>query len=236
VELPGGCLRQRKRVISELAALIVAVGLPHSIHPHPLRVAIDGVDASGKTTLADELVSPIEAHGRPVIRASVDGFHNPRMVRYHRGEDSPEGYYYESFDHAAILRALLIPLGPSGNRRYQRAVFDYRVDAPLIEPACEAPPNAILLFDGVFLLRPELISYWDYSIFVDVDFEVSVLRAVSRDVTQSGGRLNPKSVLAKYNQRYVSGQKIYFTEANPKENADVVLDNNDLENPQLIVS
>ncbi len=49
---------------------------------HPIRVAIDGVDAAGKTTLADELVSPMRALGRTVIRASVDDFHNPREIRY----------------------------------------------------------------------------------------------------------------------------------------------------------
>ena len=41
--------------------------------PHPTRVAINGVDAAGKTTLADALVAPLEELGRPVIRASVDG-------------------------------------------------------------------------------------------------------------------------------------------------------------------
>ena len=49
---------------------------------HPIRVAIDGVDAAGKTTLADELVSPVRALGRTVIRASVDDFYNPREIRY----------------------------------------------------------------------------------------------------------------------------------------------------------
>ena len=36
---------------------------------HPIRVAIDGVDASGKTMLADALVVPIQNAGKSVIRA-----------------------------------------------------------------------------------------------------------------------------------------------------------------------
>jgi uridine kinase len=67
---------------------------------HPLRVAVDGIDAAGKTTLADNLVQPLEAHGIPVIRASIDGFHRPRADRYRRGADSPVGYYDDSFDYA----------------------------------------------------------------------------------------------------------------------------------------
>jgi uridine kinase len=39
---------------------------------HPdrrIRVAIDGVDGAGKTTLADALAPLVIANGRPVIRA-----------------------------------------------------------------------------------------------------------------------------------------------------------------------
>ena len=44
-----------------------------------LRVGIDGVDGAGKTYFADELAAQITS--LPVIRASVDFFHNPRAVR-----------------------------------------------------------------------------------------------------------------------------------------------------------
>ncbi len=78
----------RDEVLGELARRIVQVK-----RPHPIRVAIDGVDAAGKTMLADELVAPIEGLGRSVIRASIDGFHNPAAVRYRRGNTDPEGYF-----------------------------------------------------------------------------------------------------------------------------------------------
>ena len=42
---------------------------------HP-RVAIDGVDGAGKTTLPDELAPVIEGAGRGVVRASIDGLGN----------------------------------------------------------------------------------------------------------------------------------------------------------------
>lgn len=62
----------RTKVISELTDIISAIHLDH-----PVRVGIDGVDASGKTRLAEELVEPIQEKNRSVIRASIDGFHNP---------------------------------------------------------------------------------------------------------------------------------------------------------------
>ncbi len=40
---------------------------------HPLRVAVDGPPAAGKTTLADELALLLRIRGREVIRASIEG-------------------------------------------------------------------------------------------------------------------------------------------------------------------
>jgi uridine kinase len=50
--------------------------------PHPIRVAVDGRDAVGKTTLADELAERLRLADCEVIRASIDGFHRPRTERY----------------------------------------------------------------------------------------------------------------------------------------------------------
>jgi len=215
------------KLLEELARQICSVARPHT-----LRVAIDGVDAAGKTRLANDLTPFIELRHHPVIRASVDGFHNPRVQRYRLGADSPEGYYRDSFDHAAILRELLIPLGPGGNRRYRRSVFNYREDAPTQEPEQEAPANAVLLFDGVFLLRPELAQFWDFSIFLDVDFSVSVPRAMQRDILNSAGESSNRRV--QYERRYVPGQQLYFTEAHPREHASIIIANSDFLNPRII--
>ena len=218
----------RSQVIEQLTDLIVAVE-----RSHPVRVAIDGVDAAGKTTLADELTPLIEALGRPVIRASVDGFHNPRAIRYRRGADSPTGYYLDSFDHDAIRDELLIPLGPGGNRKYCRAMFDHWADVPTHEPKRESPQDAILLFDGIFLLRSELNECWDFRIFVDVDFTVSVERAVERDARRNPA-LPTDKLQAQYACRYVPGQSIYLQTVRPRELANIVIDNNDLANPGFV--
>ena len=214
---------KRSQLLAELAGRIVALQLPH-----PTRVAIDGVDAAGKTTLANELVGFIEAQGRKVIRASIDGFHNPAAIRHQRGVDSPEGYYHDSFNYQALKESLLIPLGPHGTRRYYSAVFDYRTNSELKVDARLADSQAILLFDGVFLLRPELVEFWDFSIFVDAPFEVTLARAIQRDVALFG---TSDDVRRRYEDRYIPGQKLYLEECNPKEKAIVVVDNNEPDNP-----
>jgi len=195
--------------------------------PHPIRVAIDGVDGVGKTTLADELANKIGVTGRHVIRASVDGFHNPRDVRYRLGRNSPEGYFKDSFNHAALIKVLLQPLGPGGDRRHRCAVFDYRTDSVTETPFEIAPQDAVLVFDGVFLLRPKLRSFWDISIFLAAPFEVTVPRMAGRD----GGS---PDLNAPGNRRYIEGQKIYLRTCKPEGSATMVIDYSNLNSPEII--
>ncbi|HLW03824.1 MAG TPA: hypothetical protein VKT82_34575 [Ktedonobacterales bacterium] len=216
----------RQRILEALADRIAAMQ-----QPHPVRVAIDGIDAAGKTTLADALAETLVARGRVVIRASIDGFHRPRAERYQRGADSPLGYYGDSFDYAALREALLLPLGPGGSRRFRRAIFDAPSDSPLAAPAEEAPENALLLVDGVFLLRPELADLWDYTIFVKIDFEVGLLRALQRDVSLFG---SGEVVRQRYLQRYYPGQRLYLEEARPEQHANAIVENNDALHPSVM--
>ena len=81
----------RARLLDQTAGWVLA-----TCRPHPLRVAVDGIDAAGKTTFADELAEVIGQFGRPVVRASIDDFHRPRTERYQHGKDSPQGYYLDS--------------------------------------------------------------------------------------------------------------------------------------------
>lgn len=197
---------------------------------HPTRVAIDGPDAAGKTTFADELAVVLRDAGRQVIRASIDGFHRPRAQRYARGRDSAFGYYMDSFDYEALRSCLLDPLGPGGSREYRAAVFDFRDDRPATGRTALAPKRAVLVFDGVFLLRPELRGCWDVRIFVSVSFSVTLRRALLRDLALFG---SADAVERRYRLRYIPGQELYFSEARPEEAADAVIVNDDPAAPVL---
>lgn len=220
--------RERDAVLTRLADIVAGIRLPHVV-----RVAIDGVDAAGKATLADELRPLLEARGRPVLRASVDGFHRPRAERYRRGSTSPEGYYRDSFDHVALRRELLQPLGPGGSRRYRSRVFDLHGDEPVRDAPSEAPEHAVLLLDGVFLLRPELNDLWDLRVVVAIDADEALRRALLRDEDLFG---SPDEALRRYRNRYVPGQQLYLGEVDPSALADVVFENTDAASPSLRTS
>jgi len=212
---------------SLLARLAEAVTSLHQ--ERRICVAIDGVDGAGKTTLADALAPLVFAGGREVVRASVDDFHHPRSLRYARGRYSPDGFYLDSYDYDAFRRLLLEPFSPHGSGRYVAKRFALDRDEPCdLEPQ-QARPSAALIVDGIFLHRPELRSCWDLSIFLKVDFDVSLPRGAARD--KNFDVIEPNSPS---HQRYVGGQKRYLAECSPEQRADVVIGYNDLQTPEIL--
>ena len=217
---------KRLELLEEISGRIIKI---HS--SHVVRVSIDGVDCAGKTMFADELGQYIQSKNRNVIRASIDGFHNTVEVRYEMGKDSPEGYYLKSFNYDAIINKLLKPLGPGGDNKYITAVYDYKTEKEAREKSQIAPENSILVFEGVFLMRPELKSFWDYKIWLDVDFYMVLERAMKRDLQLFG---DADKVKEKYMKRYVPGQKIYLDKVNPVSVVDIAIDNSNLSEPVII--
>lgn len=115
-------------------------------------VGIDGPDAAGKTTLANRLAEALQV---PTLRTSIDGFHQPRELRYQRGHLSAEANYHDSFDYPALLGDCLTPFR-EGATRVQVARYDYRADTDRPVYVAPVPARAVLIFDGVFLLREQL--------------------------------------------------------------------------------
>jgi uridine kinase len=207
----------RDELLGRLAEAVGSVTIAH-----PTRVAIDGPPAAGKTTLGDELAVVLRARGREVIRVSIESFLLPRSQRYRRGEYSAEGCYQDSFDFDALHRVLLDPLGPGGDRRFQQAVYDRPRETPLSLPVTTAPADAVLLFDGVFLLRPELIDGWDLRIFVSAAFEETLDRARTRDLALFG---SAPEVERRHHERYRPSQQFYFDAVRPTDHADIIVHN-----------
>jgi uridine kinase len=192
-----------------------------------VRVAVDGVDGSGKTWFAEELAQVLGARGRDVVRVSADDWHQARSLRYARGRSSPEGFWLDSYDHARMRDEVLVPLGPLGSHRFRRRGHDLETDAVLEEPCEQAPPGAVLVMDGLFLQRAELAGCFELVVWLDVPFGVTAERMAKRDGTSSDPR-DPSM------DRYVGGQLLYFAERAPWARADVVVENSDVGAPVLV--
>jgi len=190
-------------------------------------VAFDGPDAAGKTFVADAVAARVR---RPTVRASIDGFHKPREVRLRHGVSAPDSYYNDGFDYRALQARLLLPFR-SGADSVDVAIYDYRRDVADIAVRRGLPAGAVLLCDGVFLLRHELRDQWTLRVYLDVTPETTLRRVVLRDAGLFGSAV---AVVDRYKVRYLPAQDLYAADANPRANAHIVIDNNDFENPRAI--
>jgi len=219
---------RRASVLNDLAAMIAKLD-----SARPIRVAIDGRTASGKTTLANELADCLRTKGREVIRTSIDGFHRPKVERYARGRYSAEGYYYDARDLPAINALLLGPLGPGGDGWYRTASFDLHNDVPIEQDPQFAPDDAILIVDGTFLQRPELRDGWDLAIFVETSERVSEQRGIDRDTALLGGAEATRQL---YANRYRPAFDLYEGLSAPASAADAIFNNDNFDQPALRIS
>jgi uridine kinase len=201
-----------------LSAIVALIPVPQGDGPN-LIIGIDGVDGSGKTTLADELAALMPTS----TRVSIDGFHHVRERRYRRGRSSPEGFWLDSYDYERFRREVIEPFR-CGNGTYLPVGHDVDSDRLLTGPRRDVPRGRVLLIDGIFLHRPELVDAWDLSIFLDVPFAESVGRMSVRD----GLPPDPDAV---ENARYVGGQKLYLAECRPADRATILVDYEDLDRP-----
>ncbi|HDR4733491.1 TPA: hypothetical protein QCR36_003383 [Bacillus cereus] len=216
----------RKQNIKEIIDRILTLKLTH-----PIRVGVSGITASGKTTFANELAEEIKKRGLPVTRASIDDFHNPRLIRYAQGKESAKGYYEDAHDYTAFKERLLKPLGSNGNLQYETISHNLITDIPVYNTPIFAQPNMVLIVDGTFLLKKDVAYLFDYKIFVDTNFEIARKRGAKRETEAFGSYKEAEKMFL---NRYHAACKMYIEEHNPKGCADVVFRNSDLAKPELI--
>ena len=132
-------------------------------------VALAGPPASGKSTLAETLVSDLRARGCPAALVPMDGFHleNPELAEMgllHR-KGAPE-----TFDLAAFAD-LVVRL--SEDDVVSVPLFDRTRDCTVPGAALIGADDRIVVIEGNYLLLDEpgwrdLAPHWDVSVWLDV--------------------------------------------------------------------
>lgn len=188
----------RDAVLDEVASLVRAI---------PALVGIDGHSSVGTSTFADELAARLDG----ACRSTTDSFHNPRAVRLPPNVDPAESYVSLSHDLNRLRWYVLDPFRAGDGRPWRAAAFDEPSNSPVDAPEEPVPADGVLLFDGLFLHRPELAPYWDLTV---------LLVAPSRAPTEG--------------HRYVDGWRLYLERCRPEERATIVIDNDDLAAPSIV--
>ncbi|WP_407343087.1 uridine kinase [Pengzhenrongella phosphoraccumulans] len=116
------------------------------------RIAIDGAPPVRPDELADALVDPLRAVGRPVVRVRADDFLRPASLRWEFGRENPDAYFDDWLDLAALSREVLAPFGPGGSGRYLPSLRDPVTDRSTRAGRIQAADSAVLLLTGSLLL------------------------------------------------------------------------------------
>lgn len=187
----------------------------------PLRVAINGIQGTGKTTFARKFAEYLQSQGVNAIYLTIDGYHHPSAIRYKQGRDSARGYYEDCYDEQAFVDNVL---RASQAGTYVPVKWDLANDVAVNSQPVAITNDAILLVDGAFLFKPIYRDYWDLKIYLQTDFRTAMQRGIARDQAQLGGR---KAAEQKYLKRYHLASRYYIAENQPAQLADIVIDNTD---------
>lgn len=198
----------------------------------PFRIGINGIDGSGKTHFTKSLATALrENTERQVITLSIDDFHNPKSIRYQKGRDSAEGFYRDSFQFSKLKELVLEPLKNQSAPSIITRIFDVRTDKHVTQKNIHVEKNAIVLVEGIFLFVPELESLFDFKIYLDVPFDITLERMLKRDAALYDDR---ESEIQLFHKRYKAGQELYIEEVNPVKISDVIINNANFNSPQLL--
>lgn len=164
-------------------------------------LAIEGGSASGKTTLAQMLAK--------VYDCTVFHMDHFFLQPYQR----TAGRYEEAggnVDRERFLAEVLKPLSRGETVRYRK--FDCSADT-LSQPI-EVIPKKLTVIEGAYSMHPELSSYYDLSVFLDVSPDLQKKRIIKRNTPQMAKR---------FFEEWIPLEEKYFAHLKVKERCDLLV-------------
>ena len=151
-------------------------------------IAIDGCSGAGKSTFGTELKN---IFGGNLFH--IDDFFLPRERKTVERLAQPGG----NFDRERFLQTVLLPTffgEPVEYRRYDCSAGQMTAPQYVI-------PQPITIIEGVYSLHPELASFYNLKIFLDIQEEEQLRRLAAR---------NPEK-LKDYQEQWIPMENRYFT-------------------------
>ena len=184
-----------------------------------LLVGVSGIDGCGKGYVAAQLQAHLALHSVIPTILNVDGWLNLPQKRF--DQRAPAVNFYENAIRLdQFFSQLVLPLR-DGRSVHLVAEFveerasDYRTHT------YDYQDVSVVLVEGIFLFKPQYRKYFDLAIWIDCSFPTALARAIDR--AQEG--LSPANTIAAYDTIYFPAQKIHLAQDKPRENADLIFEN-----------
>ena len=163
-------------------------------------IGIDGGSGSGKTTLASLLCESYDA----TVFHMDDFFLTPSMRTPERLSEAGGNVDRERFENE-----VLIPLKQGTDVNYRR--FDCKTGV-LSTPVSVKPKNLVII-EGSYSLHPDLIKYYDFSVFLDIDTEKQNERIKKRN--GEGAK--------SFFEKWIPLENTYFEKTQIKDRCDMII-------------
>ena len=184
-----------------------------------LLVGVSGIDGCGKGYVAAQLQAHLALHGVIPTILNVDGWLNLPHKRF--DQNAPAVNFYENALRLdQFFSQLVLPL------REQRSIH---LEADFVEETAsdyrkhtyDYKDVSVVLVEGIFLFKPQHRKYFDLAVWVDCSFPTALARAIDR--AQEG--LSAANTIAAYETFYFPAQRIHLAQDNPRDNADLIVEN-----------
>ena len=177
----------------------------------PCIIAMDGRAASGKTTMADQLATILDAD---VIR--MDDFFLPIALRSPERLATPGGnVHYERFMEEVLPH--LRDCQSFSYRRFDCHIIDYSGMRQIRETATRSTVRQfpIRIVEGSYSHHPQLRDYADITVFSTVNPDVQMKRILHR---------NGPQMAQMFQERWIPMEENYFQQFQIQQNANLTID------------
>lgn len=142
----------------------------------------------------------------------------PKSYRYDGGDSSPDNYYRRNFNLSNIIDEIFNPVFERNVINKKIKLLNLDTDKFTVIKSYNIDQETIVIFEGVFLFRKELINYLDLKIYIDISFDEAKKRFIKRDLPLYG-----PSIYSKYQTKYFPAQRKYIKLINPINIADIII-------------
>lgn len=169
-----------------------------------LLIGIDGCGGSGKSTLANQLKKECS----DVTIVHMDDFYLPssQLINSHPKEKAIGA----DFDWGRMLKDVIEPISRNKEGCYQR--YDWEKDD--LAEWHTVPVRGIVVIEGVYSLRNEVVDNYDYTIWVNCPRDVRLSRGLERDGEDARDT---------WENNWMISEDLYIKEHNPLGRADLVV-------------
>lgn len=184
-----------------------------------LLVGVSGIDGCGKGYVARQLEARLALHGVIPAIVNVDGWLHLPERRFNQSHPA-ENFYENAIRLDQFFTQLVIPVR---DRRSVHLVADFTDEtaSQYRKHIYDFKDISAILVEGIFLFKRQYRTHFDLAIWIDCSFPTALARAIHR--AQEG--LSAAKTIAAYETIYFPAQRIHLTRDKPRENADLIFDN-----------